>query len=130
MDFPSLLEFIPQHADKWRAEIVVMENTGAGGPLLQALREQHGFRGRSRYWQHPPKGDKETRVMRQIDLISSGRIHLPMHKPWVEDFKHELLSFPNGKYDDQVDAFSQGLLVIRCGCPQPGYELPGITWIG
>jgi hypothetical protein len=29
---------------------------------------------------------------------------------WLADFERELLAFPAGEYDDQVDAFSQALM--------------------
>ena len=35
-----------------------------------------------------------------------GKVYLPRHAPWVMDFVHELLRFPAGTYDDQIDAFS------------------------
>jgi phage terminase large subunit-like protein len=28
---------------------------------------------------------------------------------WLEEFRRELCAFPGGRYDDQVDAFSQAL---------------------
>jgi len=31
-------------------------------------------------------------------------LHIPTHAPWFAEFKSELLSFPAGKHDDQVDA--------------------------
>jgi hypothetical protein len=31
-------------------------------------------------------------------------LYLPTNKPWAEQLRSELLSFPAGKYDDQVDA--------------------------
>jgi hypothetical protein len=31
-------------------------------------------------------------------------LHIPSNAPWVAEFKRELLSFPAGKHDDQVDA--------------------------
>jgi phage terminase large subunit-like protein len=27
--------------------------------------------------------------------------------PWLDDLRTEILAFPHGKHDDQVDAFSQ-----------------------
>ena len=29
---------------------------------------------------------------------------VPRNAPWLADFRHELLTFPAGKHDDQVDA--------------------------
>jgi hypothetical protein len=31
-------------------------------------------------------------------------LYVPMRAPWYADFRAELLSFPGGKHDDQVDA--------------------------
>ena len=31
-------------------------------------------------------------------------LHIPTSAPWFSQFKSELLSFPAGKHDDQVDA--------------------------
>jgi phage terminase large subunit-like protein len=33
----------------------------------------------------------------------------PQSAPWLGDFFAELLSFPNGKFDDQVDALAQAV---------------------
>jgi predicted phage terminase large subunit-like protein len=35
--------------------------------------------------------------------------HLPNSAPWLGEFLTELLSFPNGRHDDQVDSVSQFL---------------------
>jgi hypothetical protein len=31
-------------------------------------------------------------------------LYIPTNAPWFAEFKRELLSFPAGKHDDQVDA--------------------------
>jgi hypothetical protein len=48
--------------------------------------------------------DKETRMSRQQGRFEAGRILLPNAVPWLADFESELLAFPYGRYDDQVDA--------------------------
>ena len=49
--------------------------------------------------------DKPTRS-RSIQARSAmGKVYLPHKAPWVNDFTQELLVFPAGKHDDQVDAF-------------------------
>jgi hypothetical protein len=32
-------------------------------------------------------------------------VFFPAEAPWLETLEHELLSFPNGRHDDQVDVF-------------------------
>jgi phage terminase large subunit-like protein len=45
----------------------------------------------------------------QSAKIEAGHVHLPNSAPWLGDFLMELLSFPNGRHDDQVDSVSQFL---------------------
>jgi phage terminase large subunit-like protein len=52
------------------------------------------------------------RMAAQTAPIDAGAVHLPSHASWIDEFKKETLSFPLGKYDDQVDALSQAL--CRC----------------
>jgi len=39
-------------------------------------------------------------------------VFLPKKAPWLEAFDYELIAFPNGKHDDQVDALSQFLRAL------------------
>ena len=41
--------------------------------------------------------------------IEAGHVHLPNSAPWLGEFLTELLSFPYGRHDDQVDSVSQFL---------------------
>src|SRR5438105_14081922 len=40
----------------------------------------------------------------QQGRFEAGRILLPNEASWLADFESELLAFPYGRYDDQVDA--------------------------
>jgi hypothetical protein len=45
---------------------------------------------------------------------------VPAGAPWLADFRAELLSFPAGRHDDQVDALGLiGQLLDRMFVPQP-----------
>jgi predicted phage terminase large subunit-like protein len=46
---------------------------------------------------------------RQTARIEAGSVFVPRQAPWLDKFRAELLAFPMGRYDDQVDALSQGL---------------------
>ena len=56
-----------------------------------------------------PEGDKVMRMNAQTARIEAGAVALPSRAPWLDEFKREILAFPNGRYDDQVDALSQAL---------------------
>lgn len=47
--------------------------------------------------------------MSQTSLIEAGQVLLPKEAPWLADFQHELVTFPHGRHDDQVDSVSQFL---------------------
>jgi predicted phage terminase large subunit-like protein len=84
---------------------VLIEDKSSGQSLLQDLRITTKL---------PlvgviPKYDKLTRMSSASPIIESGRLHLDKRAFWLRDFETELLSFPNGKNDDQVDALSQFL---------------------
>ena len=52
-------------------------------------------------------------------MFEAGKIYLPEQAHWVDDFIHELTSFPSEKFDDQVDAMSQGLNYLREHLDEP-----------
>ena len=60
---------------------------------------------------YQPKESKETRAHNASLDIASGKVLLPQKATWIEDFKHEVIAFPNGRHDDQVDALTQ--LILR-----------------
>lgn len=59
-----------------------------------------------------PKGSKIQRAYAAAPICEAGNVYLPVARlaPWIGDFLHEIVVFPFGKTDDQVDAFTQGLI--------------------
>lgn len=41
--------------------------------------------------------------------FESGAVFLPREASWLDDLPAELLAFPSGRHDDQVDSISQAL---------------------
>ena len=58
---------------------------------------------------NPGTFSKLVRMENEGAFIESGLVWLPELAPWLEDFENEIVLFPNGKNDDQVDAMSQYL---------------------
>lgn len=50
--------------------------------------------------------DKATRAQAIRGRMAQGKVYFPKNKPWVDKLVTELLQFPAGKHDDQVDALS------------------------
>ncbi|HEY1982084.1 MAG TPA: phage terminase large subunit [Xanthobacteraceae bacterium] len=49
-------------------------------------------------------GDKTMRLRSQMAKIEGGFVLFPKEAHWLDAYLLELLSFPNSKYDDQVDS--------------------------
>jgi hypothetical protein len=45
--------------------------------------------------------------------IESGFVYLPKDASWLATYLHELITFPNAKYDDQADSSAQALDWLR-----------------
>jgi len=63
----------------------------------------------------PNSDGKEARANAVQPFVESGNVYLPDPSiaPWVHDFIEELAQFPSGKHDDQVDAFTQLIIMLR-----------------
>lgn len=103
--------------ERWQADATVIEETDLGRALLQDLRRTERIRPvlcRRRF-------DKEARLLAQSARFEAGQVHLPADTPWLATYMDELLAFPNGRHDDQVDSTSQALhyLTSRAAREQP-----------
>jgi predicted phage terminase large subunit-like protein len=87
-------------AREWNADMVVVEDTSSGMGLIQILRQETSLNVVGRH----PKDDKKVRMLRHEGRFEAGNILLPKEALWLADCETEILSFPNGRYDDQVDA--------------------------
>ncbi|WP_032996456.1 phage terminase large subunit, partial [Mesorhizobium sp. LSHC412B00] len=48
------------------------------------------------------------RLSRVAAMIENGNVNLPKDAHWRDDLLLEVLAFPHGKHDDQVDSMTQG----------------------
>jgi predicted phage terminase large subunit-like protein len=58
-----------------------------------------------------PDGDKPARAKQSSIWCQNGCVLLPRitENDWMFDFESQLFNFPNGKYKDMIDSFSQGI---------------------
>ncbi len=61
--------------------------------------------------------DKWSRALPASARMDAGSIYFRANAPWLADFEEELLQFPNGAHDDQVDCLSYAVseLINRRG---------------
>ncbi|MGQ9819232.1 MAG: phage terminase large subunit [Candidatus Kapaibacteriales bacterium] len=50
--------------------------------------------------------DKVARSLSIATFLDSGLIYLNQKAPWLDEFINELIEFPNGRHDDEVDTFA------------------------
>jgi hypothetical protein len=70
-----------------------------------------------------PVADKFMRMRMQTAAIENGFVYLPKNAPWLADYLHELMIFPKGKHDDQVDSTSQALQYLNWRPKEPSITI-------
>jgi phage terminase large subunit-like protein len=101
-DFRSVTWFVIR---RYRPSVILVEGTGQGPALISDIRPQRGMR----IVPITPGEDKEGRLRRHRIAIRRGIVALPEGAPWVPVFIDEVVQFPYGPFDDQVDAMTQFL---------------------
>ena len=120
LEFPQLRHKLIALAREHAPNEILIEQAGPGLHLVQELRAKPeagvhvpiGIK---------PEGDKIVRMEAQCARFEAGQVFLPKEAPWLSAFLHEILAFPNTRYDDQVDSVSQ--LLCR---EETRYETPSI----
>jgi len=105
LEYPDLKRAVIDQARLFGAIKVLVEDASSGLALLQDLKND-GF-----YIVEAvkPKGDKVMRLNSVTAAIEAGKVFVPFQASWLDDYLHELMMFPAGRYDDQVDSTSQAL---------------------
>jgi predicted phage terminase large subunit-like protein len=104
LDYPALRRKVVEVYHRWQDPTVLIEDAGSGTSLLQDLYDQ-GIPAVP----IKPEGDKVLRMSAQTAKIEAGAVHLPRHAAWLDVLRAEVLAFPHGIHDDQVDSISQAL---------------------
>lgn len=120
----SFCDLVLTHKPIGWAEETGQINAGVG-PFL--TREQRNRRAYVHREQFPTRGDKAVRAQSIRGRAALAGIYYQQDAPWWPDLRSELLSFPAGKHDDQVDALGLvGQLLDRmlAGNPLPVPQKP------
>lgn len=92
-----VLEWKP---NEW-AEETGQIKSGVGPFLERRMRERKAYTVRKTF---PTRGDKAVRAQSIRGRMALDGLYVPVNAPWYEQFRSELLTFPTGRNDDQVDA--------------------------
>lgn len=110
-EFPDLKRVAHEQYEEWRPDSLIVEAKASGQPLIDEMRRSgivvQDF--------SPGKGqDKIARVNAVSDMFSSGQVWFPETR-WATETVDELIAFPAGEHDDEVDAATLCLMRIRKG---------------
>ena len=114
LEFPDLERKVVELANLHRAHTLLIEDKASGQELIQNLRSKQ-YRGVPMPIPRSPVQDKQARASAVTSMVEAGQLFLPEEASWLAEFNSELLAFPSGRFDDQVDALTQLLTWVRDG---------------
>ena len=103
-DQPKLFE---QGYQRWNPKLQGVETKAMGLTLFQTLRRK-GLP----IIDLKAEVDKETRALPVMARMEAGTVYFLKNAPWLGSYEDELLMFPKGEYDDQVDVTSYAGIVV------------------
>jgi predicted phage terminase large subunit-like protein len=116
LTYSDLLARVRMERRRWKADRILIENASVGHGLFSDLKRD--MRGLSEAMHCSPgcapilirpDGSKQDRFFTSVERLYNGFAKLPREAPWLDALRHELISFPDGRNDDQVDSISQFL---------------------
>jgi predicted phage terminase large subunit-like protein len=109
LEYPDLKRAVCSQAQAFSAVTVLIEDKASGTQLIQELKREDLCNVRG----YNSTLDKQMRLVSVTSTIENGFVYLPEKAAWLDDYLHEMILFPRGNFDDQVDSTSQALLWIR-----------------
>ena len=113
LDFgPTMAAIKACHAKFPQAHAVLIEDKANGPAIISELQKEIAG-----VVAVNPEGGKLARAQATAPLWESGSIELPDPQvfgcTWIEDYLHNICTFPKAAHDDDVDATSQALIYMR-----------------
>ena len=105
-EYPRLKETAIELAKRHRPHRILIEDASTGSALEQELKRIY-FAGVTSLVKI--ERDKIGRLYVNQAKFEAGRVLFPKGAPFLPELEAELLAFPQGKTDDQVDSISQAL---------------------
>ena len=124
VEFPELVTLVEAAARVHEVDAILVEDKGSGTQYIQT---RAGKAPAPIISINVANQSKTFRFDAVTPLILAGQVHLPMRASWLALFEAELISFPSGKYDDQVDSTSQYLDWSRTTVKRGVVRLQGLS---
>lgn len=105
------VDMVRQLWNTWNPTFIGIEEAMQGTQTIDFARREGiiviGLKHRSK--------DKAFRAKDAQLLTEVHRVYFPKRATWLAEFEHELLLFPSGTHDDQVDVFSYAAMEVLRG---------------
>lgn len=124
MEFPEMKTEVARVCRRYNADALLIEAKGNGLSYLQLHRD--GGAPAPLIAIEVGQASKEFRFDEITPMFQAGLVHLPVRAPWLADYEAELIAFPYGKNDDQVDSTSQYLKWAKMGQRRGTKKLHGM----
>ena len=108
LEAPQVLKMLQTIYDRWQPEVVGIERAGYQLAFIQMARAQTNLPIR----ELKADKDKVSRALPLTAKMEAGQVYFPRNSVWYSELEKELLQFPAGEYDDQVDALSYAILLV------------------
>jgi len=111
-EYEELVDVARKLFSSHKPQAILIEDAALGTSLISTLKRE-AKTGKVKY---PvisipaPILPKYERTMAHLLTFKTNSVLLPKSAPWVSTLLQELLKFPNGRFDDQVDSMTQYLL--------------------
>lgn len=105
LGYPELKRAVREQAEAFGPKTILIEDKASGTQLIQELIGE-GMHAIKKY---EPTMDKIMRLHSVTSTVENGFVRIPEKAAWLNEYLHELVTFPKGRFDDQTDSTSQAL---------------------
>ncbi len=108
LEAPQVLTLLQNVYDNWQPEVIGVERAGYQLAFVQIARQQTGLPIRELI----ADKDKLSRALPLAAKMEAGQVYFPKYAEWYLEMEKELLQFPAGEHDDQVDSLAYAILQV------------------
>ena len=108
LEAPEVLKTLQQTYNKWTPEIIGIERAGYQLAFIQMARSQTNLPIR----ELRADKDKYSRALPLSAKMEQGKVFFDKQSVWYLDLEREMLQFPAGEHDDQVDSLAYCILQL------------------
>lgn len=109
VEFPELKRKFIELNELHKPDKVLIEDKASGQSLIQEMERET----RIPIVKIKVNADKIARGHSITPILETGRVKLLKDAYWVKGFLNECEDFPDGEFDDQFDAFCQGISYLK-----------------